>query len=79
MAIEYDVAVICTNGHIVTSMARMRPETATKFCKKCGQPTTDACLVCGAKIRGHESVDGHIGIAMGEAPRHCHLRIPVQA
>jgi len=49
----YDTAQICTNGHVITSMAILSPEFKKKFCDKCGAPTITKCQNCGDPIKGY--------------------------
>jgi len=43
-----------------------------KRCDECGEPTTDRCLNCNAKIIGHHHVPGMFGCSGPEPPAHCH-------
>ena len=45
-------AVICRNGHVLTSMAELRSEEATPFCPHCAAPTISACDSCHVGIPG---------------------------
>ncbi len=46
----YDIAQICTNGHVVNWMSVSRPDCNRGFCDKCGAPTITNCQYCNAKI-----------------------------
>jgi len=48
----YDTAQICTNGHVINSMARSEPKHNKKFCDKCGAKTIMNCPNCNSPIRG---------------------------
>jgi hypothetical protein len=69
---HYDTAQICTNGHVVNSMARDYPETNAPFCDECGSPTLMACPSCQTPIRGHYHVPGVLGGYEYSAPGFCH-------
>jgi len=73
MSGTYDVAQICLNGHVITTMANGASARRQKFCETCGQQTTTACAKCNATIRGYYSVPGVISIG-GEydLPRFCY-------
>ena len=71
---EYDVGLVCLNGHIVNSRFRSNPGENAKFCDKCGEPTIDACVSCHTVIRGYQSSYGpfgSVGCSM-TLPLHCH-------
>jgi hypothetical protein len=54
---EYDVAQICENGHVINSYHASSPENDQKFCDKCGAPTIAECPTCHAPIRGNVLYD----------------------
>jgi hypothetical protein len=69
----YDVAQVCTNGHVVNASAQKYPQHNEKFCSKCGAPTLLACERCQASIRGEYHVPGVVGFSgMKVAPAYCH-------
>lgn len=69
----YDVAEICRNGHVITTMAATYPEFRKKFCPDCGAGTITACESCGAEIQGTYHVPGVIGAtSKRSAPSFCH-------
>ena len=69
----YDVAQICREGHIVTTMAARYPQFRQDFCGKCGAPTTMTCENCGSAIRGYYHVSGVIGGSVDiDRPSFCH-------
>lgn len=70
---QYDVALICLNGHVINRFARSLPEHNTKFCSECGEPTISQCPKCKADIRGEYGERG-IGVLGYEFsyPRYCH-------
>jgi hypothetical protein len=45
-------AVVCRDGHVLTAVKEIRPETATPFCPHCASPTLDSCESCGQPIPG---------------------------
>jgi len=48
----YDVAQICTTGHVVTPEVETVPAESRRFCEQCGKPTITNCPKCGADILG---------------------------
>lgn len=72
MSSDYDVGLVCLNGHAVNSMSRRHPDSNAKFCKDCGQPTIDACPSCQTTIRGFLHVPDVIGRCRWDVPAYCH-------
>jgi hypothetical protein len=70
---QYDVAQVCTNGHVTNDRTRSMPEFSQKFCKRCGAKTIDCCPACKAPIRGYYHVEGVVSVsARGpKAPPFC--------
>lgn len=68
----YDTAQICTNGHVINSMAASSPQSNQKHCAECGAPTITACTSCGSGIRGFYHIPGVIGSFNFYAPSYCH-------
>lgn len=69
----YDVAQICLNGHMITDLARTRPQHQKKYCPDCGQPTIMQCPSCYSFIQGDYHVDGVSFVGqMAEVPICCH-------
>ncbi|VTR99442.1 DUF2321 domain-containing protein [Tuwongella immobilis] len=54
----YDVAQVCPNGHVASSMAETCPQHRKPFCDKCGEATITSCPKCDARIRGYYHVPG---------------------
>jgi hypothetical protein len=67
----YDIAQICANGHVASSMAGSHPDFRQKYCDKCGEGTVTVCSKCGAYIRGHYHVPGVFGGYEYEPPAYC--------
>lgn len=65
---NYDIALICKNGHKINSSSVDYPEFNSKFCKKCGAEAIDKCQYCGTPIRGLYSE----GFATYQVPSYCH-------
>ncbi|MCX6224778.1 MAG: DUF2321 domain-containing protein [Bacteroidia bacterium] len=65
----YDVAQICSNGHVANSTTQNMPEFNEKFCATCGAATITNCPACNAPIRG-SYWGGGIGVTY-VAPRFC--------
>ena len=69
----YDVALICENGHVINSLARLAPERNTNYCDECGAKTIDACPACSVSIRGFNlDSGGGIFVAGYDTPSYCH-------
>ena len=58
----YRPALICTNGHIITTNAS-HSSFSTPYCAKCGAPTISSCPNCHHQIDGDYHVDGVINLA----------------
>jgi hypothetical protein len=67
---SYDMAQICTNGHVINSSAGNSPEFNQSFCSKCGAKTISFCPHCAAKIRGH--LRGEVTFSQIDAPAFCY-------
>jgi len=67
----YDVAQICINGHVITSMAITSPNFRQEYCKKCGSKTIMNCSNCQKPIKGYYHVSGVIGTFKYHAPKFC--------
>ena len=52
----YDVAQICTNGHVTNWANKRWPEHNQARCSACGAATTTACESCKHPIRGEYHV-----------------------
>lgn len=72
MSGSHDVALICLNGHVITSGLRLSPELAQARCSRCGEETTSSCVSCGESIRGYYSVPGVIAFHEYQRPAFCH-------
>ncbi|ROQ90887.1 DUF2321 domain-containing protein [Desulfosoma caldarium] len=68
----YDMAQICRNGHVITSMAQSSPQSKQKFFSKCGEETVTACDSRGAPIRGYYHVPGVIAPLDYQKPAYCY-------
>lgn len=69
----FDVAQICTNGHVTNSAAQGHPSRNQDHCDRCGAPTLVACPKCGTAIRGYYHVPGLITTSYHyTAPSYCH-------
>ena len=54
----YDVAQICSNGHVINAGSKRYPEHNLPFCERCGAPTITTCPHCSEPIRGEYHVEG---------------------
>jgi len=52
MSGNYDVQLVCLNGHQITGSYNIRPDKRKDFCQECGAPTIIACPSCGEEIEG---------------------------
>jgi hypothetical protein len=50
---DYDVAIVCLNGHIINNSSIDFPEHNANFCPKCGAKGITACSGCNSPIRGY--------------------------
>ena len=67
----YATALICLNGHIVTSDIETFPEKVVTHCSRCGEKTISKCPSCGAKIRGYHHTPGVVAVYTPELPLFC--------
>lgn len=68
----YDIAQICINGHVITSMAGSSPEFRKSFCNLCGASTIMKCQKCNKSIKGYYHVEGVFGFSSPyKAPKFC--------
>jgi hypothetical protein len=68
----YRTALVCLNGHMVTSMLENSPEIASAHCSECGAKTISRCPKCNQHIRGYYDVEGVISISETEVRKFCH-------
>jgi len=64
---DYDIAQICTNGHVVNANSIRFPEDNQNFCSKCGASTSTECQYCDTPIRGRHM----------HGPSHRRYRVPL--
>ena len=69
---NYDVAQICTNGHVITSMLSYSPHSSEKYCSECGALTIISCPSCQNPIRGYYNDSAMIGLFDYQRPLYCH-------
>ena len=70
---SYDVAQICSNGHIANDNFHRHPAHNKIFCEKCGSQTITTCQSCKSPIRGQYHVPGiPISKKLDSAPGFCH-------
>jgi hypothetical protein len=70
---QYDVAQICSNGHIITRHAIAFSDLKSNFCPKCGAATIMKCPGCGTQIRGEYDVPGIMSLSSDyKMPWFCH-------
>ncbi len=66
----YDIAQICLNGHVITSMSTTNPYRMRNFCEQCGEPTITTCPSCSQSIPGYYLDSAVIG-SRYEPPAFC--------
>ncbi len=66
--VQYDVAQVCPNGHLITSYATKHPQCKQVFCETCGEETIMKCPKCGSLIRGGYN---DFGGSLDSPPPHC--------
>ena len=66
----YDVAQICINGHVVSSMASNQ-SNRRDHCNKCGAKTIMNCQKCNYPIQGYYHSPGVISLLDFHPPRFC--------
>lgn len=54
-------ALVCRDGHVLTSISELRPEEVTPFCPHCASPTLTACESCGKPIPGGTKGSMYLG------------------
>src|ERR1035437_5184519 len=73
MSGRYDVAQICSNGHVVNTYAIAFSQHNSNFCPKCGAATMMKRPGCGTQIRGQYDVPGIVSLSSSyKEPGFCH-------
>lgn len=68
----YNLAQICRNGHVITSIVRDYPNRNQDHCDRCGAPTITSCPSCNADIRGYYHAPDALNFRPYTAPAFCH-------
>lgn len=69
---QYEVAQICTKGHVVNSRSTTDPDNNSNYCPTCGKTTITQCPNCRAEIKGEPIFQGPILIgSYYVAPKIC--------
>jgi hypothetical protein len=58
---HYQIAQICTNGHVVRSTLESAEEAEGRYCERCGMQTITRCLNCREPIQG-EIYNPHVAV-----------------
>jgi len=66
---KYDIAQICTNGHVINNSHERFREFSVDYCTECGAKTTTECANCKTPIRGAYSGSMRTGY---DRPAYCH-------
>lgn len=72
---EFDIALICLNGHIINQEVNSFPERNSKFCENCGAETISKCKYCGAFFKGYytgEFYDDESSYGISDPPAYCY-------
>ncbi|MBK1792939.1 DUF2321 domain-containing protein [Devosia sp. WQ 349] len=69
MSYQYDTAVVCKNGHVVSG--NETNGKAALYCEQCGEATVTRCDTCNSPIRGNSTYSGHF-ISMGTLAAFCY-------
>lgn len=69
---NYDVALICKNGHMINDSYVRYPEGNSKHCEECGAENITSCQHCNAPIKGRYHVDGIVDFSETPVPSYCH-------
>lgn len=70
---SYDIAQVCTNGHVTNNSTQRNPEFSMRFCDKCGEETITKCLSCSSQIRGDYHVEGVFAVSRYSPPSYCQI------
>ena len=76
----WDVALVCTNGHLINDRSRGNPSLNATACSICGAHAISACLGCREPIPGYlyqahdrpELSGVPSGRPLGRIPQYCH-------
>lgn len=68
----YDIAQICSNGHMVNDSTRSSPQFNENHCSQCGAKTTTVCQECKASIKGDYKGEVVVIGYSTPTPTHCH-------
>jgi hypothetical protein len=69
---SYETALICRNGHVITTGLESSPGMYAKYCRRCGEATISECPNCHTKIRGYYRIEGIALIGGYVIPKFCH-------
>ena len=70
---HYDIAQVCSNGHVTNDSTRKYPDSSMEYCDKCGEKTITTCQECSASIRGEYHVENVVSLVGGYLPpAYCH-------
>lgn len=68
---RYDAALVCANGHVVTSMLKSSPSHTRNFCEECGAETMAECPKCHHTIPG-SYIPSHVNLIYPyDPPKYC--------
>ncbi len=71
MRMEFDVAQICLNGHLINAASMNVPSMNKSFCTTCGEPTITACQNCHNDIPGAFRIGSRTYGKLDTIPRYC--------
>jgi integrase len=67
----WDIAQVCTNGHLVNQRVIEERDHCQPFCDRCGSATVMACRRCCAPIRGEYHAPNGYALGPIEVPGYC--------
>jgi hypothetical protein len=67
----WDIAQVCTNGHLVNQRVIEERDHCQPFCDRCGTATVMACRRCRAPIRGEYHAPGIYCVNPIAVPAYC--------
>jgi len=68
----YLTALVCLDGHMLTTGLEDSPEMAANHCSQCGAKTISRCPQCQQNIRGYLKIPGVFYPGSSTPPKFCH-------
>lgn len=67
----HPTALVCMNGHCITSDLENHPECAAKYCNECGAKTIGQCPSCNERIQGAYDITYSHPVNPYSPPKYC--------